>query len=1021
MKKRTLRALFLGALVLLASCVDKTYDLANKEIEKDVSIKGNLVKLPVGSLHAIRLDSIIDADSIDLLEMDPLTKLYSISVNDTIAPIEEVVDPIEINVEEIGDTVSIEFAEAEIHNVKLKEMELDPATFNVPNISFEELNDSLPVLSSNVDQSVTSTTLEEFFNLLESNPNLPYTEQTVKLHDTFSIENEAVNCDFEYELPGEVATISSIKLASRTDLSNTAKGALVEAVVTHPKALLDVKKTLDFDIKFPSCFVLSKCTDIPQADKYTVSPDAHSIIVNDLVADSNSTVVMFYINEMVNVDKMITNGVLSLKDSIVYTLNYNVDGDVTLNTNMKRTDFDFNIFLNLELGFNDVSGKTKEIGVDFSPIVMNFEGKFDDLKYVDRVNSVKFVEDSSMLKFHVGIETAWLQEISLQDGYALKIAFPENLSINAEKSIYNSGIVYKEEERAFYVSNLLSIANTEMCLALDSITLNKEVVDGVMPFDVKAEVSAVGLDGNPTSQLYLAPLETESLASTLNVLSGKKEAHFTMKESSLVVEDASVNTEKIVSKIDTHKEFTLDEEIPSDIELIESVDFEKPVTMQLNVDVKGLEELKTDLNLDFYVKLPSCLNIRKKDNSLSIIDDTLFVKKQHTPNGESLIIELECYGLNFAAEGGLEPVAVGETKHIKYSSEVSVVGDAFIDGMEFHSQVLDKTDKIELDAKFIIDPINVKTFHGIYNASLDEVEESVELELGDELSFLKDDGCSIVLAEPQIDILLTNTVGVPVDVNLEIVGRNKNGENISTADISTKLKILPAHYNEEDGTITPKQTKLFITSDTARVKKAGYTNVEVKNLANLLEKIPETIDLKITPVINTSSTHHIDITKPVGISGEYSVNIPLKFDDFNLCYNDTIADLNSTMGDVFDMFVNVSLGLKMNILNTLPLGLKLNAKALQADGTPLNDIVIEQVEIAAGSGSSIESADSTELQAVELKIKGNERDFGVLDQIVFTIEAATDHTVGSVGLKGEQGIKISDIVLEVAGDIETEL
>ena len=58
-------------------------------------------------------------------------------------------------------------------------------------------------------------------------------------------------------------------------------------------------------------------------------------------------------------------------------------------------------------------------------------------------------------------------------------------------------------------------------------------------------------------------------------------------------------------------------------------------------------------------------------------------------------------------------------------------------------------------------------------------------------------------------------------------------------------------------------------------------------------------------------------------------------------------------------------------------------------------------------------------------IKSKRADVSALDKLAISIEAASDesgvHTVGAVGLKGGQGIKLSNIVFEVSGDVEIEL
>ena len=68
MYKKTLSLLQAGILVFFCSCVDATYDLANKEIATDVEMKDNKLSLPLGSLQAFMLDSLLG--DIDLIETE---------------------------------------------------------------------------------------------------------------------------------------------------------------------------------------------------------------------------------------------------------------------------------------------------------------------------------------------------------------------------------------------------------------------------------------------------------------------------------------------------------------------------------------------------------------------------------------------------------------------------------------------------------------------------------------------------------------------------------------------------------------------------------------------------------------------------------------------------------------------------------------------------------------------------------------------------------------------------------------
>ena len=81
MCRKVLTVLLIGMLFLISSCVDKRYDLVNKDMTTDVKIEGNTIALPVGNLKAIVLDSLIDLDKIEILDKND-KGIYSISMDD---------------------------------------------------------------------------------------------------------------------------------------------------------------------------------------------------------------------------------------------------------------------------------------------------------------------------------------------------------------------------------------------------------------------------------------------------------------------------------------------------------------------------------------------------------------------------------------------------------------------------------------------------------------------------------------------------------------------------------------------------------------------------------------------------------------------------------------------------------------------------------------------------------------------------------------------------------------------------
>jgi hypothetical protein len=192
-----------------------------------------------------------------------------------------------------------------------------------------------------------------------------------------------------------------------------------------------------------------------------------------------------------------------------------------------------------------------------------------------------------------------------------------------------------------------------------------------------------------------------------------------------------------------------------------------------------------------------------------------------------------------------------------------------------------------------------------------------------------------------------------------------------------------------------------------------------------LKTIPHFVNFKVNPVIKTGVTHHVDISQPIKLDGAYSVVVPLEFRDMHVCYNDTIADLQSSIGETLDMFSNVSLSVKMDIINTIPLGLSLSAVPLDVDGNVLDNIEIGKLSIQAGSGEDIIKEDGTlneesASQKLAFAIKSKGGDISLLDKLALTVEAVSNHTTGSAALAGGQGIKMSNIVFEVSGDLVVE-
>lgn len=1024
MIKKSLKLFLLGTSVLLASCVDDTYDLANKELLTDVKIEGNRLALPLGSLRAIMLDSLISTEEMDFL--DVTDGIYSVNMSDSIL-LEVEVDPIKISIAPQQNQTEIEFVEVDIKEVDIKGMDVEPASFDVPNVSLDDLNSQLPDLSSSVSASLVTDEMRTIFEAIKSDMPLYFTPKYEFKSLAFGLADD-VPCSMSYTLPEQIRTITTIKLANRDEGTNATEGSLIQFKVTNPEVLADVTKSISFSVEFPEIFKLSLDNSTYGNDKYTLVNE-HVLKVNGLVAEGNLTTIQFYIDELDGLEEYINSetGTLSMNEEIKYEVEYVLDGEITLSKETNLEDFEFSVDMNLPLGFRDVKGQTNDIKINFEPIHMPFQAHFDNLEHIERIDSIMFNAQNSVLVFDTEMDGGF-SPFFMKEGHALKLTFPEELIIDEGLSVYPTkgeaqpGVVYDADEHAFYIYDLEVFSQAHWELALDRLILEEYVENDILDIDVKASVSAVDAQKNEVDYLELAAVELESLNTTLDNLK-QKEATFVMNDSHLEILNAVVHTEKIIAPLNTYASFALNEEVPQELGRIESIGFAEDIPVCIDLKIDGLEKLETSVHLDLHVALPSFLKLESSNQDVVVKSDSLFVEADYLPNQkEPLSIELLCTGLDFMGEefnnqGLLIKDSTNGKSYLSYNGDIAILGEASIDGMDFHSQSLEDMKNIIVDATISIGDIEVKNFSGLYRGEFERIEESIELDFVDELSFLKDENNHITLAEPQIIIAFDNTIGVPVDVDLQLVGKDENGCVIETSRISHVFHIDEATYDESTGAIIPKQTKLFITSDTSRVSKLGYKNVEIPNLASLLERLPNSIDLSVLPIIDQNVSHHVDLSQGLKSSGEYSIIIPLKFDEFNMCYSDTISDLQANMSEALEMFSNISLAARMNVTNTLPLGLSLSANVLDKNDNVIDEITIDSLQIYAGDGSNILECDNA--QKVELKIVSASGDLSAMDKLAFVVEATANKTEGGVALKKEQGIQLSDIVIEISGDIDT--
>jgi hypothetical protein len=144
--------------------------------------------------------------------------------------------------------------------------------------------------------------------------------------------------------------------------------------------------------------------------------------------------------------------------------------------------------------------------------------------------------------------------------------------------------------------------------------------------------------------------------------------------------------------------------------------------------------------------------------------------------------------------------------------------------------------------------------------------------------------------------------------------------------------------------------------------------------------------------------------------------IPFKFDKLHLTHCDTIP---ATL-DLEEEVVNINgIDIKMDIANTIPLGVEIMITALDEKNNPINDIhMVEPIKIEACNDDLYANLhDEAITNEVVVRVEGT--DFTKLAKLKF--ELKVDSQEGeTVTLRDTHGIQVSNMALIITGDIATE-
>ena len=794
-------------------------------------------------------------------------------------------------------------------------------------------------------------------------------ELSVKLNDAeiviedVQVATKEINVDFktlEVTYPINIDNLSYITKIGSIDLDEANNSLTFHSEIKgeddQKKELgrFDLAENSVIDLNFPEKFKLDiKDSHLPDGAEFI---DSSTIKIKSLSAlDSKDWSLKV---KRIAIDAEIENYTFEEKYTIS-VIGYDANEEEGALTIAAIPDLTFNDIQNLggecnmdiavngQIAIADVEVSIEDIGVEFkgdtyeTPIPT-----IENLELVKSINYISFKEDNNIIRLNILLDGD-LGDFDLVDS-EVKLSIPSAFVLDDEKcnfSDFNGGLEYRQEESAIYIKSIQSIINHPIQLAIARINIYQDIVDNKFDWDVNFAVAAVDKNNIPTDKLYVGCEDNDLRFTEVSPMMGNKTIQILVEKATLSIDKAEIVSNGVSETIEETVDIPLKETIPAAIDRVDFIGFAQPVPMTLNISTTGLEKLEDPVNILADITFPPVFDISSNDDNIRITEQGLRIDTAYSfKNSQEFKLELLVNNLNFTSlEGGclaLTPDGNGG-RVLEYNGSAAINGSVSIAEATVSSDLLEG---ISMDLSFDMGKVVLKDFTGLYSGVIEPIEQSFELGIENGFDDLKENGITLTNTKPELMISIYNPIGVPVDVDLSIVGKDKDGNEILSSKIAPKetLRIEPAKFDEQ-GELVADTTRWFFTSNEKAEAPAGYKPVFIENLASLLDELPYSIDFSLAPTIVTKDVkHHVDLTK-LELGGSYAISVPfdLKFEqsvplEFGEEIDGILRDMENTLA-----LANPQLALSIHnpIADSLVFDLSIIGK--DANGQPLETFKID--------------------------------------------------------------------------------
>lgn len=295
--------------------------------------------------------------------------------------------------------------------------------------------------------------------------------------------------------------------------------------------------------------------------------------------------------------------------------------------------------------------------------------------------------------------------------------------------------------------------------------------------------------------------------------------------------------------------------------------------------------------------------------------------------------------------------------------------------------------------------------------------ETTNIELNDLPDFLKDEETRMDITNPVILLRAENQLETPVEVDAVLTPMKGN------AQIDGKEVKVGSGYGKTPVVLASGKNVIAL-SRTGECTIEGVTsNVKVEDINDLLETIPDDIEVDLQPVVRNEGYYTAELGRAYEMPSSYEVDVPLSFEqNLNIVYNDSVQDLNKDLNDL-DKVILKKANVLLTVDNAIPLKLQLKPENVLIKDVYGNELTAVKKTMEEDKQYVTESTDGEKPVTSELVLNLTSEDTAFLskiDRICFKLTAVPGSATG-VPLKDTQWLKVTSIKLSVPGGVNVDL